>query len=276
MLNISLVILICASVGGVFDSIGERTQQQGAEAQGAQPRVATSRDSTPSPAGTARIRGRVTAADTGAPLRHAQLQLSSPQTGSQTGTTDADGRFEFGRLAAGQYTLTATKIGYLRAQYGQRGPLAALNSGAPIDLGGSQKVDGADIQLVRGGVVTGSLVDEFGDPIPDASVQALRYQFVNGQRQLVRAGRVAQTNDIGEFRLFGLLPGKYHIFAMAQASTAALGQFGGSGASMAPRGTRPGLDSVSPPDDASSGYAPTYYPGTANVADAQVVTIGAG
>jgi protocatechuate 3,4-dioxygenase beta subunit len=222
----------------------------------------------------------VTSADTGTPLRRAQIQLSSPQTGSRVLTTDAEGRFEFGNLAAGQYTLMATKVGYLRAQYGQRGPLGPLDSGRPIELGELQKLDGVDLQLVRGGVITGLLVDEFGEPVPDASVQALRYQFVNGQRRLVRAGRVAQTNDIGEFRIFGLFPGKYYISGIPPTAAAAPTQ-GVSlpvapAANQAPRAMRAGVESLEPTPDASAGYAPTYYPGTPSVADAHLVTIGAG
>src|SRR5262249_36896583 len=70
----------------------------------------------------------------------------------------------------------------------------------------------------------------------------------------VIANRQALTNDIGEFRLFGIAPGQYLISASY----------------------RPQMMSVGPMVGDSSGYAVTYYPGTANIADAQKLTIGRG
>src|SRR5205807_824498 len=67
--------------------------------------------------------------------------------------------------------------------------------------------------LPRGSVVTGRIVDEFGEPMPEVQVAAMRYQFIQGRRQLTPAGRFASTNDIGEFRLFGLSPGQYYLSA---------------------------------------------------------------
>ena len=67
--------------------------------------------------------------------------------------------------------------------------------------------------LPRGSLITGRVVDEFGDPATDVQVSALRYQFVQGTRQLTAAGRVVTTNDIGEYRLFGLSPGQYFVSA---------------------------------------------------------------
>jgi len=43
--------------------------------------------------------------------------------------------------------------------------------------------------LSRAGVITGKIVDEFGDPVTDAQVVPMRYQFVQGSRRLTRAGR---------------------------------------------------------------------------------------
>ena len=41
----------------------------------------------------------------------------------------------------------------------------------------------------------------------------MRYQFTDGQRQLVNAGRSATSDDIGQFRIFGLMPGDYIVRA---------------------------------------------------------------
>src|SRR4029079_18654873 len=94
-----------------------------------------------------------------------------------------------------------------------------------------------DFALPRGGVITGRVLDEFGDPVSDVQVAALRPQTVGGSRRLVNMGRPGTTNDIGEFRLFGLPPGDYFVSATFR------NQFG------------PFAES-----DDRSGYAPTYYP----------------
>src|SRR5262249_62034558 len=85
--------------------------------------------------------------------------------------------------------------------------------GRPIELAEAQLIDKADVTLPRGSVVSGRVVDEFGEPVADANVSAMRMQFVNGRRRLANAGRNSQTNDLGQFRIFGLPPGEYYVSA---------------------------------------------------------------
>jgi hypothetical protein len=61
------------------------------------PRAGPPRDQSPAPqTGTAAIRGRVFAGDTGRPLRRARITVSAPELGSDSRntSTDADGRYE--------------------------------------------------------------------------------------------------------------------------------------------------------------------------------------
>src|SRR5207247_5646557 len=83
---------------------------------------------SPPPAGTASVRGRIVAADTGKPLRRASVSLSSLDSGGRprTANTNADGRYEFKELPAGRYSLSAARSGYLQLRYGQRRPLEAV------------------------------------------------------------------------------------------------------------------------------------------------------
>src|SRR5436309_8611602 len=74
-----------------------------------------------------------------------------------------------------------------------------------------------------------------------------------GRRQLVPAGRTATTNDIGEYRIYGLPPGQYYVSATLRAFN---------------------LFDIASSD--RSGYAPTYYPGTPTVSEAQRLTIELG
>lgn len=198
--------------------------------------------------GTASIRGLVTSADTNSPVRRAQVRATSPETRSaRLSTTDADGRFELRDLPAGRWTISAAKGGFVTQQFGQRHPFEAVD---PIDLADGQRFT-ANFTLSRGSAITGRVSDEFGDPITGARVQVLRSQVQQGRRRLVPTANGAQTDDTGSFRVFGLAPGEYYVAASLQAAPA---------------------DS----SDNPVAYAPTYFPGTGNVADAQRITVTLG
>ena len=210
------------------------------------------RDSPPK-LGTARIRGRVVAADTGEPLRKAQVRaMSADLRDSRLATTDRSGFYEFSELPAGRYQLMASKGSFVQLQYGQTRP---FEPGKPLEVVDGQTIERVDFGLPRGAVITGRVVDEFGEPMSDISVTVSRYQFIQGQRQLVPAGRFGTTNDIGEYRIFGLPPGQYYLSATLRTNTP--------------------FDVTTTTGD-RTGYAATYYPGTAYPAEAQRLNIELG
>src|SRR5688572_3320228 len=153
--------------------------------------------------GTGRLRGRITAADTGAIVRRAQVRISGSDIGSKTAFTDAQGRYEFRELPAGRFSLSVSKSGFVTMQYGQGRP---FESGKQIDLADAQVMDKVDIALPRGSAVSGRILDEFGEPVSDAMVTVMRQQYVGGKRRLSPSGRPSTTNDLGYFRVFGLPP----------------------------------------------------------------------
>jgi protocatechuate 3,4-dioxygenase beta subunit len=202
----------------------------------------------------------VVAADNGAPLRRAQVRIFAAELRvNRSTTTDADGRYEFAELPAGRYNVNVVRSGYVPLSFGQQRP---FEQGRPLDLGAAQQADKIDFALPRGGVIAGRITDELGEPLAGVRVQAMRYQYLpNGRRQLTPVGGAGMfgglvTNDLGEFRLFSLMPGTYVISAMP---ADAMMMMGG------------GAMSVGPQDD---GHGITYYPGTTNVDEAQSVTVG--
>jgi hypothetical protein len=208
--------------------------------------------------GTAILRGRVLASDTGAPIRRAQVRIMSPDIGAKTALTDAQGRFEFKELPASRFNMSVTKSGFVAMQYGQNRP---FEPGRPIELADAQVMEKADISLPRGSVLAGRVVDEFGEPVADANVSAMRMQFTNGRRRLMQSGRNATTNDLGQFRIYGLPPGDYYVSATLRSFDMMMDFMGPGG----PTGSTQ-----------SAGYAPTYYPGSASPAEAQRVSVAVG
>lgn len=211
-----------------------------------QPRDAVATQKT----GTAKLAGRVTSLDTGRPLRRAVVRASGPELrDGKSVSTDADGRWELREIPAGRLTISVTKGGYVPLSYGQRRPFEA---GKPVDVTNGATIDKLDVALPRGGAVTGRVVDEFGEPVTGVNVSALRFRYMNGQRQLANTGTSDATDDLGNYRLHGLAPGDYYIAA------------------------RPNTFTFLGNSEDRSGYGQTFYPGAANVNEAQRLQVAVG
>jgi len=121
--------------------------------------------------------------------------------------TDAEGKFAMAGLAPGRYRLSADKAGFLRTEYG-----AKENSqiGSIVTLGPGDEKKQLEIKLRPQGVITGTVSDDFGEPLAGASVMLMRLGYRQGRRELLPFGD-ATTNDLGEYRKFGLEPGRYYL-----------------------------------------------------------------
>ncbi len=245
----AMTVCVLASGVGVAAQGGTILSRPG---QATGPGVTGPRDNVKPKTGTARLRGRVVGGDSGAPLRRASVHVSGANLeGGRSAITDEQGRWEIKDLPAGRYSLGALKTGYVHQQYGQRG---LSEYGRQIELVDGQVMDNVNFNLTRGAVIAGRVTDEFGDPIAEVTIAALRYRYFNGRRRLIPAARSDQTDDGGNFRLYGLAPGDYYLSAT-------------------PDGSMTGMGAIS---EDRSGYSATYYPGTGSAQQAEKVSVDPG
>ena len=202
------------------------------------------------------LAGQVVNAVTSEPVRrvlvYARRIDSMPGTTNiyttQSVLTDTAGHFALNGLDAGAYRITAERNGFLTAQYGAR---AAGKSGVTVALSAGQKMTDLSIPIYPHGVITGRVLDEEGDPVPNANVELLRMQYMQGRKQLAHSNG-GSTNDLGEYRLFGVAPGRYYLSATF-------------------RGNPNGVNPVAQED-----YVPTFYPRTWDAAAAAPLEMAAG
>lgn len=219
---------------------------------------------------------------TGAPVRRAAVSATylndnGRSEGARNGQTDDNGAFEFRDLPAGRWTLRAMKPGYIQQMFGQRSAFATTD---PIVLADGQQFV-ADFRLSRGGAIAGRVADEFGEPLAGANVTALRIQRTAQGMRTTRTGTSVPSDDNGSYRIYNLPPGQYYV-SLIDTSAARMVVVGPDVNSGTVR-----LESLSAVVDAAqaalvtggdtrTSYAPTYYPGTVTLADAQRITLGLG
>ena len=167
-------------------------------------------------------------------------------------TTDASGKFTVRGVEPGQYRISVRRNGYVSSE--QSGRRAVSPSGM-LTLATSQAIKNVEVKLIPHGVVTGRVTDSDGEPIAYANVQMMLYRYTpQGQRELMPLNN-STTNDLGEFRLFGVPPGKYYVSVTVQ------NRFGGFQEAV---------------EESHEGPVPTYYPGATEVAQATPVDVQMG
>jgi protocatechuate 3,4-dioxygenase beta subunit len=191
------------------------------------------------------------------PLRRARVYLRSADdhTHSTSVVTDTAGRFQFKGIDPGRYHLIVNRAGFVAQEYGQKKP---HDPGALLTLRNGQQVKDLLFRLIPSAVIAGKILDEDGEPLPEIMVSALRQGYLEGKPSLSTETTV-QTDDRGEYRLFGLSPGRYFVSAVF------------------PQWSR--FSRGAETEDAQpnpQGYAKMYYPGIPDAAKATAITIKEG
>ena len=174
----------------------------------------------------ASLEGKLIDDRTGEPVRKANVVLMQIPAGGGGMTmgpppntavaSDAEGKFSFPKVEPGRYMLSADKAGYVRQQYGSRS--GQYGPGTNLTLDAGQKMASIEFRLVPQAVITGKVLDEDGEPVPNAMVNVLRQMpFARQPVPMMGMG----SNDVGEFRIANLSPGKYLIRVDHRAQEAA-------------------------------------------------------
>jgi hypothetical protein len=181
--------------------------------------VAATLAQVPSAPATGSVSGIVLEDGTGTPIEGAQVTVmpmrSSPVAFPMSEpplsvSTDQNGRFAIRGLEPGRYRVAVQKSGYAM-------PFAP-GAATSIDLAAGEE-GAVSLSLQRGAAIVGRVVNEAGEPVINVRVMAMRQAPVAprdsspARVRSVAAGPGAQTNDLGEFRVFGLPAGEYYVQA---------------------------------------------------------------
>ncbi|HET9130232.1 MAG TPA: carboxypeptidase regulatory-like domain-containing protein, partial [Terriglobia bacterium] len=213
----------------------------------------------------ATIQGVVLKSD-GAPISGSRVELiridgTTPQTYS--GTSGPDGTFTIPNVRPGQYRLAASRTGFLRREFGQR---SRNGFGLPMNLEAGQQLRGIEIELRPAAAISGRVTNPEGDPMVAAEVRAMTTAYQAGRR-ILRVVQSTLTNDLGEYRLFGLPSGRYYVSvapADTQTSTVIV---------------NPALSIPlpnAPPAFLSASRSAVYYPNTTNSRNATPIDLPSG
>jgi Carboxypeptidase regulatory-like domain len=192
----------------------------------------------------ARVEGSV-ANLAGEPVRRATLYLNFGEL-IYTAESNAVGNFVFEDIAPGRYMLTAERAGYISVQ-----------NPAWVALDPGQSMTGVSVKLTPQAIIAGRVVDEEGEPLPNAAVTLVRtVRGQDGAKQIVPvpSATTTLTDADGAFVIGNLKAGAYYVSA-TQPRSGALPTLHRSG---------------------EASYVPTYYPDATTVSTAVAVPVTAG
>jgi hypothetical protein len=197
------------------------------------------------PAGT--VAGRVIEAHSGDPAKPVRKALVILKHGQEPGTgaySDDKGNYRL-QVEPGAYSVTVERDGYMAAPQSETRTITVKAGQPTADI---------NLELIRTSAISGRIVDPDGEPMPRASVQL---RPVREKRGGPFPGAV--TDDRGAYRIFQIPPGKYHLSAAYQ-----------------PTFQQREIKLQTPDGMAEDSYTITYFPGTADLAQAAPIDVPAG
>jgi hypothetical protein len=174
------------------------------------------RDTRPASELPASIAGRISEKGSGRPLPGALVILSGLDgSQKQRAIADASGQYELAVIEPGEYVLWASagdhRSTHLPQAFGQSEPMDPwARSRSGLELHAGERRTEMNIALARALAIEGRLTDPWDEAMANVDVELKR---VDGAPA---AAPPRRSNDRGEFRLYGLRPGRYHVCAVPQ------------------------------------------------------------
>jgi hypothetical protein len=233
------------------------------------------------PPGTATITGVVRPDnDANGVVRGAIVTLNHvDRTYGDTTIADESGRFRFDRVPSGRYFLETTKEGYVGMKYGAVRPGRA---GTPVAVAEGARLDLA-LTIVRGAVLSGTVRSADGELLSNAAIVLQRViTSQNGRRFVNFPAGHGNSDDRGQYRIFGLTEGDYIVQVMPSL------HFMHEGVAVLPtrsvdvQWARAQMQAASssasepPPGRRAESYAAVYFPAALQRSAAAVVTLSPG
>ncbi len=153
------------------------------------------------------ISGVVVNQGTAAPIIDAEVSLSDSYGGPlrMNTRTDAEGRFVFEHLPDGKFAIQAAHRGFISAGYKEH---EGFFTG--IVTGEGQATTGLVLTLAPHAILSGTITDEAGDPVPQAQLTLYRQDDQIGRNRIIPSSS-ASTDDAGTYELANVSPGTYFV-----------------------------------------------------------------
>jgi hypothetical protein len=199
--------------------------------------------------------------------------------------TDDQGKFLLPDVPPGSYRISATRNGYAQQQYGQR---SYGRPGTVINIQPGKEIKDIAFRLIPAGTIVGRVTDQKGEPLPGVSVQALRSTYNSTGKQQLQPVATAKTNDLGEYRLYWINPGRYYLNANAapqglEALTAMSSRAAAAQAPSTPEQAQQLAQAQSilgpgrnPNEEIDPGFVTMFYPNTPDTSRASTVELTPG
>ena len=185
---------------------------------------------------TGTISGRVVN-ESGQPLAGASLYVRTVNSGypPRTTTTDAEGNFRVNGLEPHLYIVSAQAPAYTI-------PFDPTTPPTYYRIG-----DSVRLELVRGGVLTGTVTNASGEPVILVNVRAMMVRDAKGEALKIPSFgfREDMTDDRGVYRMYGLPPGSYIVAAGGFSFPAAFSPYNLDIPTYAPSSTRDNATEIS-------------------------------
>ncbi len=210
--------------------------------------------------GKASLEGNVVKEPTGEPLKKAVIELiaeNQEEGGNYTATSNQEGHFNIPGIQPGRYRMFVERAGFIEVD-----PRRRRSQGISLAFDPGQEVKDQTLHMLSAAVLIGRVLDEDGDPMTDAEVRIFRRRFGMGGVKFEPVGGT-QTNDLGEFRIGGLLADRYFVSVTPPMNFQSVVDFKrGAGEKNTPQ--------------AQSAYVTTFYPNTTDRAQAAALELKPG